>query len=110
MSRTLKTLTIAVAMFAAVPAIGVFAAPAASAQQRVHAQVTVSYGDLDLTKEAGIGALMDRLDKASAKVCGGRPSKGAYGQISSFKTCRDAAIEDAVRRIGAPGVTIASSR
>ena len=107
MSRTVKTLAITLAMLALTPAIALFGIATANAQEAIQKQLTVAYGDLDLSKEAGIRTLMNRLDKASDKVCGGRPMSDAYDQFAGYKACREAAIADAMRRIGV-ATTIAS--
>jgi UrcA family protein len=109
MSRTAKTLAIVVSALALAPVVAVFGAMPASAQQPVQKQLSVDYGDLDLSKEAGVRTLMSRLENASDKVCGGRPMTHAYGKFASYKACRDSAVAEAVRRIGV-GVTMASSR
>ena len=108
MSRTVKTLAIVVSVLALAPIVAVFGAMTANAQQPVQKQLVVDYSDLDLSKEAGARTLMSRLDKATDKVCGVRPLTNAYNQFAAYKACRETAIADAMRRIGAP-VTIASS-
>jgi UrcA family protein len=109
MSRIVKTLAIIVSMLALAPVIAVFGAMTAAAQQPLQKQLIVEYGDLDLSKEAGVRTLTSRLESAAHKVCGRRPMVHAYGQFPGYTACREAAIADAMRRIGV-GVRLASSR
>ncbi|HEV7691864.1 MAG TPA: UrcA family protein [Hyphomonadaceae bacterium] len=108
MSRIVKTLAILVSALALAPVVAVFGAMTATAQQPVQKQLIVEYGDLDLSKEAGVRTLMSRLENASEKVCGHRPMTHAYAQFPGYTACREAAVADAMRRIGV-GVTLASS-
>lgn len=49
--------------------------------------VTVPYGDLDLTKEAGRKTLDARLERAAQKVCGPVGSLRDLAQLQARRTC-----------------------
>jgi len=84
-----------------------FAASAATAgapEFRAYS-VTVNYSDLDLTKDADARQMLDRLDRASFKACGGneqfdpahRTRTGRFAQF--FQECRDDALARAVATV-----------
>lgn len=49
--------------------------------------VTVPYGDLDLTKDAGRKVLDQRLVRASRKVCGGAAPLRDLTQLRAYRSC-----------------------
>mgnify|MGYP002778661700 FL=1 len=49
--------------------------------------VSVPYGDLDLTKEAGRKALDARLGRAVRKVCGGAAPIRNIAQVAAWREC-----------------------
>ena len=61
--------------------------------------VTVSYADLDLTKEAGIESLYQRLRTAARQVCGSKDSR-YLEDVREWQRCHDAALENAVNNFG----------
>ncbi len=65
---------------------------------------TVSYAELDLTKQAGAEALYKRIQRAAFTVCGGyeTPLPGSYTRKSRcFKT----AVNEAVAKVNSPLLT-----
>jgi UrcA family protein len=82
-------------------------APAALAQKTVTTSVTVDYSDLDISRPAGAETLMTRLESASKKICGRRPMQVRFEQLEQYLQCRSSVVEDAVRRIDQPVVTMA---
>lgn len=63
--------------------------------------VTVRYGDLDLSSDAGTRALYRRLAAAAKQVCPDRPVR-ELSTRQFVETCRRQAINDAVRQIPSP--------
>jgi UrcA family protein len=49
--------------------------------------VSVPYGDLDLTKDAGRRTLDARLERAARKVCGGATPVRHLSQLKNYRTC-----------------------
>jgi UrcA family protein len=49
--------------------------------------VSVPYGDLDLTKDAGCRTLDARLERAARKVCGGIATSRDLSQLQNNRTC-----------------------
>ncbi len=86
------------------------AVPAAAGEKKGEKikTVEVSYSDLDLESEAGARALLERLDAAAFKACGGDPKRhSAYKArpevtVEIFETCRKDAVAAAVGRLDAP--------
>lgn len=70
--------------------------------------LTVSYGDLDLTHDAGAQALYHRIRHAAERVCGGYPDSQVLALRSPYETCRKEAVERAVKSLHAPMVTAAA--
>lgn len=61
--------------------------------------VTVSYADLDLTKEAGVKSLYQRLRTAARQVCGNKDSR-YLEDVKDWQRCHDSALETAVNNVG----------
>ncbi len=91
---------------AAAMAVAAFAQSAdaqpASTSNVVVKQVVVSYADLNLNNEAGTDALLDRIEHAADRACGGNPQFDANYQIArefltrEYEQCRAAAVSGAV--------------
>ncbi len=83
------------------------AAQPASASSVVVKQVVVTYADLDLKNEAGTAALLDRIEHAADRACGGNPQFDANYQIArefltrEYEQCRASAVSGAVAGISA---------
>ena len=72
------------------------APPAGSVETR---SVAVSYADLDLNRGAGVQALYQRLRVAAKRACGSYDTRDRIGR-ASVQACREAALTDAVARLG----------
>ena len=71
----------------------------------------VSYADLDLSKSAGLGTLLDRIHNAASDVCSPAPSGSDARDSEDFKQCVRHAVNSALRKIDNPRLTtIASHR
>lgn len=70
--------------------------------------VRVTYTDLDLSQQADVQILLDRIEKAAYRACGGNPRRHpSYSVMPNhteavFKECREDAIARAVGVIDAP--------
>jgi UrcA family protein len=75
------------------------------------ASVRVVYADLDLTREADVRILLDRIEKAAYRACGGNPRQhwtyGAMPELTTaaFAECREDAIARTLSAIDAPALT-----
>lgn len=67
----------------------------------------VHYGDLDIGTEQGAKIMLQRIERAAAKACGGHPTfSPATGALdSTFRECRNTAVQRAVQQLAAPIVT-----
>lgn len=79
------------------------AEPANLPENVVVRHTDVAFGDLDLNSEAGVAALVGRLQVASKAVCGPLPS--GYGaqrtyEDSTYKSCKQGAVADALSKLG----------
>lgn len=62
----------------------------------------VQFGDLDLSRPAGVQALYRRIQQAARDVCG---PEGAAGHLGDSRECRSSAIARAVAEVDAPLLT-----
>jgi UrcA family protein len=77
-------------------------APAAAAEPVVRSSVRVSYADLDLSREAGARALLERIEAASQRVCGPRPSPRNLKINIHYRACYRDAVSQAVAEVESP--------
>ncbi len=63
--------------------------------------VEVSYSDLNLATEQGLGSMHSRLKRAASKVCGAQSLSGAgsLSQLSHNKSCYQEALNDALHQV-----------
>jgi UrcA family protein len=66
--------------------------------------LTVSYGDLQLSRPGDARALYIRLQRAAESVCVA-PSRYELERYAAFERCAQAALRDAVARINSPELT-----
>ena len=93
--------------FVAALAIGsAFGAPAPIQAGSPAPTKVVRYVDLDLSTEQGMRTLLKRLDGAADHVCTDKRGLDLQSRLA-FETCRDAAVNDAVRGIGSARVSAA---
>jgi UrcA family protein len=67
--------------------------------------VKVHFGDLDLTKPAGVDTLYRRIQQAARMVCRDSASPYEIGRARVFRKCYDTAIDTAVSDVSAPLLT-----
>ena len=67
----------------------------------------VYYGDLDLNAEQDAKIMLQRIERAAKKACGGHPTFSSYtGSLDdTFEECRGRAIQRAVNQLRAPMVS-----
>ena len=68
----------------------VLAAPVSAQPAAEHASIKVFYGDLDLSKAAGMQTLRGRLKAASLQVCGNSRGALRIGTIQPAQCTQDA--------------------
>jgi UrcA family protein len=67
----------------------------------------VYYGDLKIDTAEDAKIMLQRIERAATKACGGHPTFGAITHLPdrAFEECRDEAIERTVKQLSAPMVT-----
>lgn len=105
---------ISIAIGAGLIAAGaMFPASAQRSQANIVAHVRVPHHDLDLTSEAGARTMLERIDKAAAKACGGKPVAGmamdevAQAKKREYRRCKAAAMDKGISALAAPRVRAA---
>jgi UrcA family protein len=65
------------------------------------------YGDLNIATEQDARIMLQRIERAAKKACGGHPTFSTYtGSLDHiFEECRGEAIQRTVKQLGAPMVT-----
>ena len=102
----ISTQAFAAATLLAALSLGAHADPSSRATAfRGHG--VVSYGDLNLETEQGAKILLQRIEAAAKKACGGHPTFSSYtGSLDrTFEECWTEAIARTVKQLGAPVVT-----
>lgn len=90
-----------------------FPANAQVADPQIVTSIGVAHKDLDLDSDAGARAMLERLDAAATKACGGKPSaamgRDQVGQAKhrEFRRCKTAALERGTLSLDAPRVRAA---
>lgn len=97
--RDLFGLAVALAVTTALGLL--FANDAASAPPRgpTTGSVVVRYGHLDFDRDADLRTLYRALRNAASRACGTYDNRDLPGR-AAWRRCRDAAVDDAVARIG----------
>jgi|GEM_PF-1263284 UrcA family protein len=74
---------------------------------KVTGRSVVHYGDLNLNAEQDARIMLQRIERAAKKACGGHAAFSSYtGALDpTFEECRVKAIQRAVNQLGAPLVT-----
>ena len=85
-------------------ALSTFAAAPAAAEQ-----VTVAYGDLDVSTAAGAQVLAQRFD-AGADVACARPDIRDVKAMADFTACKDAAAASAAEQLNQAGALTGASK
>jgi UrcA family protein len=67
----------------------------------------VYYGDLNLNAAQDAKIMLQRIERAAKKACGGHATFSSYtGSLDhTFEECRERAIQRTVKQLGAPMVT-----
>jgi UrcA family protein len=73
----------------------------------IRGRSVVYYGDLNIDTEEGAKIMLQRIERAAKKACGGHPTFSSYtGALDhTFEECRDKAIQRTVIQLGAPMLT-----
>jgi UrcA family protein len=73
----------------------------------IRGRSVVNYGDLNIGTERGAKILLQRIERAAKKACGGQPTFSTYtGALDhTFEECKAQAIARTIRQLGAPMVT-----
>jgi UrcA family protein len=98
---TVRALLLTFAAAAALTA----AAPALAQTNEEPATVSVRYADLDINHAAGAKVLIERIENASVRACGGAPDIRELQVRAVFDKCHDSAFNRAVTTLDAPVVT-----
>ena len=66
----------------------------------------VHYGDLNMNTEQDARIMLQRIERAAKKACGGHPTFGSFSHRSdhAFEECRSEAIKRTVKQLGVPMV------
>ena len=82
-------------------------ADTSSQPAKITGSSVVYYGDLDLTVPQDAQVMMQRIEQAAKKACGGHRTFSSYtGRLDdTFDECRREAIARTVKQLGAPIVT-----
>jgi UrcA family protein len=104
----ISTSTIAAAVMLAALCLGAHANPSTDGRgNNVTGRRIVHYGDLNLDAEQDARIMLQRIERAAKKACGGHASVSSYmGTLDpTFEECRGNAVRRAVKQLGAPVVT-----
>ena len=73
----------------------------------IRGRSVVYYGDLNIGTEQDARIMLQRIERAAKKACGGHPTFSTYtGTLDhTFEECRGEAIQRTVKQLGAPMVT-----
>jgi len=82
-------------------------ADASSPATIVQGRSVVYYGDLDIETEQDAKIMLQRIERAARKACGGHATFSSYtGALDhTFEECRSEAIHRTVKQLGASKVT-----
>ena len=73
----------------------------------IRGRSVVYYGDLNIETEQDAKIMLQRIEQAAKKACGGHPTFSTYtgGLDHTFEECRGEAIQRTVKQLRAPMVT-----
>jgi UrcA family protein len=73
----------------------------------IRGRSVVYYGDLNIDAEQDAKIMLERIERAAKKACGGQPTFSTYtGSLDhTFEECRGEAVQRTVKQLGAPTVT-----
>jgi UrcA family protein len=67
--------------------------------------LTVHFADLDLSNDAGVARLFDRIKGAATRVCSGHRGGRTLRDKEQYTACLDLALSNAVARVDRPELT-----
>jgi UrcA family protein len=78
-----------------------------SSSKFIPGRSVVYYGDLNIDTEPDAKIILQRIERAAKKACGGHATFSSYtGSLDhTFEECRSDAIQRTVKQLGAPAVT-----
>jgi UrcA family protein len=103
-----STLMFAAAVMLAAPSFGAHADTSTDGPGTfIRGRGVVFYGDLKIDTDQDAKILLQRIERAAKKACGGHPTFSTYtGSLDhTFEECRCEAIQRTVKQLGAPLVT-----
>ena len=82
-------------------------ADSSSPETSIHGRSVVYYGDLNLNVEQDAKIMLQRIERAAKKACGGHATFSSYtgGVDHTFEECRSEAVHRTVKQLGASKVT-----
>jgi UrcA family protein len=102
----ISTRIFAAALMLAALSLGAHADPSSRATT-FRGRGVVNYGDLNVETEQGAKILLQRIERAAKKACGGHATFSSYtGSLDhTFEECWTEALARTVKQLGAPVVT-----
>jgi UrcA family protein len=67
--------------------------------------ITISFGELDLSKPQGLEVLYTRIKRAAKSVCGFKPSPLTTLRRRDASSCYESTVEHAVKQVNRPMLT-----
>src|SRR5258708_4698014 len=98
---------------AAVAAISLFAGvstASAATPSGDTVSVTISYGDLDLSTNAGARIVLARITHAAGEICGSQPDTRLLDQTRAYSGCMTSVTNRAVAKLGNAKVSAFAGR
>jgi UrcA family protein len=91
-------------VLATVTALSLASQSASAADEIVTKSEVVRFGDLNLSSDAGIHTLYQRIRKAARKVCS-QANDSVHLEQRNFRACENKAVADAVDKVNRPSLT-----
>jgi UrcA family protein len=104
----ISILAFALAAMLAAPSFGAHADTSTDVPGTIiRGRSVVHYGDLNIETEQDAKIMLQRIERAAKKACGGHATFSTYtGSLDhTFEECRGEAIQRTVKQLGAPMVT-----
>ncbi len=104
-SHRALALSLTIASITAIASILVIEGLVRAEKTAAPAAISVRYDDLDFNHVSDAQILLDRIEAASVKVCGGAPDFHDQRRALIFDQCRKSVVIQAVRRFDQPVLT-----
>lgn len=93
-------------------AVSAFAAsaPASAQSQSDPVRVTVSYADLNIDRPQGAKVLLQRIQVAADRACGGAPDLRLLTERANYDRCRAHAVAAAITAVNSPTLAAMAGR